>query len=516
MNLTVMGVGGVTPRRKKPSYEWIVDQGARANYRGLGKRLSKANRCLFRNGEYGDGLVHVLPNNETKLIRKAADLAPVIVDSLRMRVLKNNKVASELPNQNHLNGLLRSEVFLRNFAAVEQVVRRPVYRHDFSLTEPGYCSEDRLLYLGPPAEISDSLEAVHEFLDVMAFATNADRTNTVAGALTVLLNNHWPGEKPLILVTATKSHAGKGTVTDFVRGTLAKADILYESQDWPMQSQFQRQLAIDPQIGFICFDNVRLDSAGGRGKCIRSSFLESFITNPQIILASPGAGEPVKLENRFVVSLNTNEGALSPDLMNRALPIHLAPKGNIHERQSPIGNPKLEFLPQYRDKIEAELRGMIERWKEAGMPLDESVRHPMSRWAKTIGGILKVNDFYDFLGNYSTAKTSDDPIRDAIAILGAASPGRPRRPREWAESVVREGLAKTLFPANDRDTPRGRERGIGVILKRHLEETFVATTDTKRISMKLIGGNRRWEKGRNPHVRYEFRVLSEEDLPVDE
>ena len=520
---TVTGVRSVTPttsdilqKPKRPKVTWVVEHGASRNYRRLGKALRRANPTLFRHGEYGDGLVQVLPNGEAPIISKAADLAPLIVDHVVLRVQKNGKVTSELPTVIHMNSLLRSQDFLSKFPPVEQVTRRPVYRDDFSLTEPGYDSLERLYYTGQAPEVHDSADAVNAFLGVMAFDSNADRTNAVAAALTAQLNRHWPGEKPLVLITANKSHAGKGTVTDFVRGTLPKADILYESIDWPMLRQFQSQLAFDSQIGFVCFDNVRLDSAGGRGKCIRSAFIESFLMNPEVILAAPGAGDPIRLRNTFVVSINTNDGKLSPDLMNRALPIHLTPKGDVHDRVSPIGNPKLEFLPQQRDRIEGELRGMIRKWKEAGCPENDTTRHPMSRWAKTIGGILMVNGFQDFLANYATAKITDDPVREALGFLAAKLIAQPLKPIDWATHAVNEGLAKTLFSAADRDTDRGRERGIGVVLKNHLDETFTTVSGAKKLTVKLEGGNRRWTSGENPHVRYQFKLLASEDLPVDE
>ena len=119
---------------------------------------------------------------------------------------------------------------------------------------------------------------------------------------------------------------------------------------------------MDPDIGVIVCDNVRLDSAGGRGNIIRSGFLESFITSPEITLASPGAGEPLRLRNRYVVILNTNDGALSPDFLCRSLHIHLALKGDIQDRKSKIGNPRLEFLPQNRERI----RGRVP-WNDRAM-----------------------------------------------------------------------------------------------------------------------------------------------------
>jgi hypothetical protein len=401
---------------------------------------------------------------------------------------------------------------------VDAVVRTPYYLDDFTLVQPGYHDGGpgkRILYVGPVPEIGDGLATITAFSDVMDYESRADRTNAVAAALTVLLRHQWLGEKPLILVTATRSHSGKGTITEFVRGSVGKADILYQSIDWPMESQFQRQIKLDPDLGMIEFDNVRLDSAGGRGKFIRSAFVESFVTTAEVTLASPGAGEAIALRNKYVVVINTNDGALSQDILNRALPIHLAPKGSIHERQSPIGNPKLEFLPQNRQRIDAELRGMIEGWRKAGCLQDETVKHFMTRWAKTVGGILKHNGFTDFLGNQQTRKAVDDPIRRAIGILGVSTkPGTPLRPAEWAQLVVKQGLVKTLIPANERDTVKSRSRALGVLLRPLVGDTFEAVTERKRYTLKLEGGPRRWVEGENPHVRYQFVVLKKENLTI--
>jgi hypothetical protein len=518
--MTVGGVRGVGPilqtRQEAEEFVWDVGQGPATNFKALGALLASGGFGLFRNQKSGLGLIRVLAGGVTRQIAKAGDLAPVLVDTVRIKVKKGDKIVGDFPPAATLNAMLRSERFLSAFSPVASITATPVYLEDFSLVRPGYNPADQLLYLGPEPRIADSMTTVTAFLNVMGFEGNADRTNTVAAALTVLLRHRWPGGKPLVLVTATKSHAGKGTLTDFIRGQAGKADILYENTDWPMLYQFQRQTDLDPDLGFVSFDNVRLDSAGGHGRFIRSAFVESFVTTGEVTLASPAAGEPVRLKNTFVVAFNTNEGTLSPDLLNRALPIHLAPKGDLHERDCPIGNPKYEFLPKNQEQIEAELRGMIERWKAAGRPLDEKAKHPMTPWAKVVGGILKVNGFEDFLGNYGTRRATADPIREAIAIMAAVRHGEDLRPKEWANVAVSQGLAKTLFTASDRDTPAGQERGIGVILKRHLGETFVATTETKVLRVRLDGGNRRWTPGENPHVAYLFKVLSEEPLPVED
>jgi hypothetical protein len=499
--LSVGGRNGLQPHTEG-KFIWKVELGAKKNYARLGERLARCDD-LYRNGSNGLGLIQVLPTGKTRLVMKASELAPVLADRICMVVTKEGKITSEMPQATHLNAMLRSEVFLSCFRAVDEVVKTPYYLDDFTLVQPGYHDGGpgkRILYVGPVPEIGDSMAIITAFLDVMEFESPADRTNTVAAAITTLLRHHWLGEKPLYQITATRSQAGKGTITDFARGSVGKADILYQSLDWPMQDQLHRQVKLNPDLGVINFDNVRLDSAGGRGKFIRSAFVESFVTNPEVTLSSPGAGEAITLPNKYIVVINTNDGSLSQDILNRALPIHLAPKGNVLDRQSPIGNPKLAFLPKNRHRIEAELRGMIERWRLAGCPLDETVKHSMTPWAKTVGGILKHNGFTDFLGNQQTRKAVDDPLRRAIGILGAAKPGKALRPSEWAQIAVQQGLVKTLIPTNERDTDKSRERAIGVLLKPLVGVTFEVATDTKRYTLKLEGGLRRWVQGKNPHT----------------
>ena len=113
---------------------------------------------------------------------------PLIVDRIKMVVCKAGRVVSELPTANHLNALLRSEQFLKNFRPVDEVTTHPLYRDDFSLAGPGYndCGPgQRILYLGPEPTIADSIEIIDRFLGVMDFATTADALSVVRCSLTV-------------------------------------------------------------------------------------------------------------------------------------------------------------------------------------------------------------------------------------------------------------------------------------------------------------------------------------------
>src|SRR5208337_4502187 len=197
------------------------------------------------------------------------------------------------------------------------------------VTRPGLNGGDdqRILYVGPEAVVSDSLDAINAFLDVMAFASG------MAGSIS----------------------------------------ISYQGTNWALERSFVGAVKSSPDVGVVAIENARLVR---RDRLIASAFLERFATDPEPLLFSTGTGSPVRRRNDIVLAISTNYGSVSEDLMNRGLPIHLNPVGNVADRVSPIGNPRLEYLPANKERIAAELRGMVERWKAAGQPLDEDVRHP--------------------------------------------------------------------------------------------------------------------------------------------
>jgi hypothetical protein len=287
-----------------------------------------------------------------------------------------------------------------------------------------------------------------------------------------------------------------------------------------MERVLYEQLLQKPEIGVINFDNVRTDSSG-RGKLIRSGFLESFITNSEIVLSPATSRKPLRTANRFVVLLNTNEGSLSIDLLNRSLPIRLNPTGDLSDRIAGAksvlgGDVKHDWLPKHRDQIESELWGMIDFWVSKGKPLDTSVIHPMGPWAQTVGGILMVNGYKDFLANYSATRSGADPIREALGILAFHAGGKPRRSADLARIVVTQGLAKTLLPKVDAANEAASQRAMGVTLSPYVGETFIARTATERITYRLTKQEGRYGEP-YPHFRYTFdetgRQAMTEDAP---
>ena len=497
-----------TGQNSSREFIWNEDRPTSENYAALGERLAQCG-VLFRSPQYGSGMLLLLPDGKHVTITRGPDLLPVIIDNVDVMVIKNGKASGTVISASHLNAMLKSNSFLDEFIKLDRISRVPMHLPGFSITQPGFNNggpDHRVVYVGKDPEISWGLETITSFLDVMAFATKADRTNAVAALLTVQLWNHWPGGKPVILVTASKSHAGKDTVIMFATGLHRSVEIAYQPADWAVERSFVDAVKANPEVAVVVVGNARVD---GHGEQIASAFLERFATDPEPQLFSTGSkGPPLRVRNSYVVAISTNFGTVSEDIMNRALPIHLNPVGNVAERQSPIGNPKEEFLPANKEKIASELYGMIEKWREAGQPLDDDVKHPFSIWAKTVGGILKVNGYTDFLANYGVRKTVDDPLRKALAILGADRPNQWLRSADWAKHVAVLGLTKAIIPPGDQDSDAGRMRGIGTVLSAHESETFVFEDDERRLVLKLEKKRGRFGEGQ-PHPHFQFAVVEE-------
>ena len=503
-----------SPLDDDDKFIWDDDDPPADNYAALAKRLAASND-IYRSPAYGNGLILLLPGGKTKPVTRGANLAPIIVDRVPVTVVRNGKSKGGMIPSAHLGAMLQAETFLKHFPPVDLVTTIAMYLPDFRLTSPGYNDGGeghRILYLGDKPKVSYLLDTINAFLDVMEWESNADRTNAVGAALTVMLRNHWNGGKPIILATASKSHAGKDTTLAFAAGLAGSVSISYQGTNWALERSFVGAIKTAPDVGMVVVENARLDH---RDKFIASAFVERFATDPEPLLFSTGTGQPIRRRNDLVLAISTNFGTASEDLLNRSLPICLHPKGDVANRESPIGNPKLEFLPAHREEIAAELRGMIDMWLEMGEPLDEEVRHPFGPWAKVVGGILKVNEFTDFLGNYGKRRTADDPLRHGLGLIGAAKPNDWMRPADWADVVGQLGLTKALTPDRDRENAASRTRAIGTVLSVHNQEVFTVEGDSRVLTLRLERSRHR-QDGAEAKIYYRFVVVSEEALSVDE
>src|SRR5262249_41697273 len=148
--------------------EFIWDEGRPdvENYAALGRRLAETGD-LYRTTEYGGGLLLVpdVPEAAAVPIRTARQLAPLVVDRVRVQVARGGKTWGGHISATHLNTMLASEAFLRAFTPVDDVVSLPRCLPTFQFTAPGFNDAGpglHVLHRGPAAAVSDSVATIRQ------------------------------------------------------------------------------------------------------------------------------------------------------------------------------------------------------------------------------------------------------------------------------------------------------------------------------------------------------------------
>jgi hypothetical protein len=90
--------------------------------------------------------------------------------------------------------------------------------------------------------------------------------------------------------------------------------------------------------------------------------------------------------------------------------------------------------------------------------------------------------------------------------MGFEHPDQWLRNEEWVAVAVEEGVLSELLPSTDRASQKSRERGMGVVLSRHRDETFELVVDDKRVVVRLEKTRNRGGEG-DPATRYRFATV---------
>jgi hypothetical protein len=159
-----------------------MKEGLDKNFREVGKRLASLGLQFY---QHPDGGLLLVEDNRPRRITSSKELAPLLIDHIRITVTKDGKYHGERLAEATLNNMLWSRSFLKNFRRVEEVVTTPIALPDMTTSQPGFNSQGSILYLGPSVVLGNGIGVINKFLDVMEWQANADRTNAVAALLTV-------------------------------------------------------------------------------------------------------------------------------------------------------------------------------------------------------------------------------------------------------------------------------------------------------------------------------------------
>lgn len=298
-----------------------------------------------------------------------------------------------------------------------RITESPVYGADGTLnTTPGYNPGSRTFFHSSkkldipqvPSKPSDKqVQWAKEFLQDelltdFPFASESDRTHTVAAMLLPLVREMVAGNTPLHLIEAPSPGTGKSLLADVITipTTGRSAQIMTEAHH---EEEWRKRLtaSLSEAPTFVMLDNIRqkLDSAA------LAAMLTTQIWTDRIL----GRSEVIKLPVKCVWLASGNNPMLTTEMARRTIRIRL---DSTHARPWQRTGFKHENLRKWvlsnRGKVLWCLLTLVQSWIAAGQPQAGQTLGNYEQWAEVIGGILGNAGFKGFLGNLDEMYDSAD------------------------------------------------------------------------------------------------------------
>lgn len=285
---------------------------------------------------------------------------------------------------------------------IEFVTPFPVFDRDWRLSPPGWSGG--IYYDEPPALAGmtpeTDFETIHSTLSELVidfpFLTNADRHNYFGLLLTPIILPAVRGNRPLHIITAPIPRTGKSKLAEDVLGGILTGQKTPALQITGTDDERDKRitgLLLQDEI-VVHLDNLppKLDSPA------LASLLTASVYQSRIL----GASKIVSLPNNLVLVGTGNNVECSTEIAKRCVPIRLQPKGPNPERRTNFHYPNLwDHVSGSRRKILSCLIGMVENWIEKGRPKGTTRIGGFESWSESIGGILHVNGFHEWMKNAS-------------------------------------------------------------------------------------------------------------------
>ncbi len=385
-------------------------------------------------------------DDQIRPILDPSGLVGAVASRMEIAVEADGKRTYRRMAKEDASAILHGKAFLEQLPAIECFAELPVYDQQLNLAAPGYNEAARIYCASKEIKPAQGCATLSRFLDVISFKDRASRANYVGCLLTLLFPLDFHGNKPAAIFDANRQGVGKTMLARCLARLATKQHITtatYNGND----EEFEKTIAAKSlQANYVLIDNAKLR----RSNEVSSAVLERSITDPQLSYRRLGQNSTIERPNGVLWMLSMNNTMLSPDLMDRGLPIRLYFEGDPSTRRSVIGDPE-DYFTEHRTSIIAELLGMVEEWKQQDCPMaDHSFR--FQDWARRIGGIVAASGIPGFLDNYRESRLEMDPVLRGLHVLAEHLPDTYKKAGEWlvvakAKDVLQDTWA---FANNDR------------------------------------------------------------------
>ncbi|MEM1026651.1 MAG: hypothetical protein AAGJ38_01045 [Planctomycetota bacterium] len=336
--------------------------------------------------------------------------------------------------------------------AVRLLTRVPVYGPDWTLCRPGLNSEGVYYDEAPElrgvkpitcaATITATLDdRVLDFPFACPDGTDASRQNFIGLLLTSVVRWAYPGNTPLGMVLASLERTGKTKLASVVLGGVTLG---YDTPAMPLVAKDDE---LEKRVTAFLLAGQTVTLLDNLATHLDSPVLAALLTSKTYLGRVLGASNVVEMPNTLSLVATANNPTLSGEMAKRWVPIKLQPKSANPEKRNDFAHPDLEtYVAKNRANVVGCLLGAVELWKDAGRPAGTFRMGGFEGWSRTVGGILDVLGYDQFMGNFAGwVRRADPEGADKAALVRAWWRDHQDRPVGAAELVA---LCRTerLYP----------------------------------------------------------------------
>ncbi len=366
-------------------------------------------------GALGSQRFEILTNERTrKLIDRYMKL-------YRWNVKKDENVWTYKNCTKDWSGLVLDEAgttpLVRN---LKVLVNYPVYDPDWHLCRPGWqgCG----VFYDEPEELMgfqserDPIVIDHVLRDLVVdfpWRDESSMQNFFGLLLTPIVRTAINGNVPMHLIGAPVWRTGKSILVEQVLGGVILGEetpvLQLAKQD---EENDKRILALLMRGDLI----VHLDNLRGH---IDSSALASLLTASTYQGRMLGASKIIRCPNHVTLVGTGNNVGMSGELAKRTIPIFLQTKTDSPETRTDFVHPDIkQYVLTQRTLVLSCLVGMIENWKQAGMPTGNGRRlGGFDRWSEVVSGILMQQGYAMWMDNFHQWVRRADPEGEDLRTL---------------------------------------------------------------------------------------------------
>ncbi len=307
----------------------------------------------------------------------------------------------------------QAELFLKHPARLElpqihRLIHSGGYDANWNLLKPGYNEEAATYVYGDVIEPVESFETWNELLKDFCFEDEASRTNYIGSILGNFCYGA-VGRGPLLAISGNMRLLGKTLLAQIAQVLIdgyVSDSLTYTSDDTEFEKRIGTKLKKGTRVPLI--DNLK---SKNRRKELGSACLERMLTDEIITTRRLHSSDDITCANDILFILTMNDGLLSPDLTTRSVPVALRYYADPRKRKFKLSRKRiLAFVQKHRAQLIAELLGMVEVWRRAGMPMKTDAKHRVDDWSEAVGGILQVNGLRGFLSNVERVEAEHDRV----------------------------------------------------------------------------------------------------------